>query len=251
MQKRLHTMLHLQEISEDTYDKAVEKVELKIEHLRMRLESHEIEDKKQYHAELELVLRKYCLNFEKSLYFNLFKKNLIPDSIYTLLNESLTLQNEAIDEGKEQFFNTGDTTSLYDIKVGSRAIKLPFFEKMVSRFKFINTEDRDLKVLHYIYHEARLLGDEAVIEELNELKEDGFIPKNIMHNVLLFYKHLQSYNENTLKEITKENPDIVRKIEEKFVNLEFEEVVREVVTELGEQGRISIKALQALNVRFS
>lgn len=247
--KHLQNMRDIEEICEKTYKETRQKVLLK---LAKTLESLEkMHDSKTYNNELEKVLRRYCINIEKSVYADLFKRGIIPELVYNKLKTTLVLQLECIEEGREQFDKTG-YPQLHDknCHVGSYSIKPNLIDKFLSYFQKNSEIDQLLLEQNYLYHKARLFGDEKVIDELKDFTQDELIPNKTLKKMIAFYNDLIEYNHKTIEDIEQCNQTLTKNVEIRFITAETDHLIKYILEEFGEQGRISVQAIKTFKLNI-
>jgi hypothetical protein len=97
----------------------------------------------------------------------------------------------------------------------------------------------------YIYHKARFLGNEFVLEELQFLKSEKvqFLPDHIISEVIKIYSSLMAMNEATLKNIEEQYPQVVKDMNYCFCSAELNSLVQETLDKYDRDGRVSKKAI--------
>lgn len=245
----LRMLADIAEISEKTYEKYKQKVNLSLKQTKNRL-SQWLEDNgaEEYRIELDKILRRYAVQIEKSVYSDLYKKGVITESVFTRLVSSLDYQVECISSEIEQFGRQGaeKLLQLDDIaQASNRWVILKNIPKLFSgRGQSSQVQE------YYMHHKARLLGDEKVIEEIVGFESSSvkLLSDKVVANLRKKYVHLFDYNSKTLEEIEKKYPEETAEVEEKFINAETHQLVEKILEEFGEQDRVSPKALQNLHI---
>lgn len=248
--KNLEVLLHREEISEKAYKLSKKQAEKKKKELTAIIGEWITDNtKNEYYAELETSLRRFSLQTEKQTYSDLFKRGVISERVYLHLKETIVLQNECISEGQEQFSKTGIPSVPDTIKHnGSKAFEYDSRNQFRHRLGMKQYSENELRKMNFIYHKARLLGDEAVLEELEEFATDRTIPAKVINNVILFYKELIDYNRKTLADFKREYPKLAESAEKRMLKAETDGLIDRVVEELGENERISSKVLQSFKI---
>lgn len=245
--RHLKRLLDLEEIHENVYQRSVDTTKKHLDAVKNQIKLFTESSDKQYMYEFEKVLRRYCLHLEKSTYQKLFKKNVISETIYNRLKETLILQEECLADDIEQFDKTGIPELKIPKRVGSYGIKMSIKEALLIKLGAVKKKDSAVTRNNYIYHKARLLGDELVLEELKEFETNDLIPRKVLTKLLMMYQELCEYNRETLKKIEKINKKVSVEVEERFVHSEIDALVEDILEELGEDERISAKAVRSLS----
>lgn len=245
LKKKICSLVDLHEIGQEVCTQRLIYIDKQLEKIKKELSSLIVNNPTQYKTEIDKVLRRYCLQVEKGVYYSLFKKGIIPEVVYGALKNTIEVQIEGLNEGLTQINDDLQNKN----KIGSNSLKLNWFDKFTV---FLNQDidmDQKIVIYNYKYHKSRLLGDEKVISELQEFMNLDFLPPNVVKGIELFYKELEAYNTRTLEEIEKQNPETTRNVEIKFAELECKYFAKNILHELGEEERISTKSLQWLNSR--
>jgi CPA1 family monovalent cation:H+ antiporter len=198
----------------------------------------------QHFDELEKVLRRFFVQAEINVYYDLYKKGILSERIYNRLVESNTLQIDALEEGLDQLAFTGD--SYIKRKNGSSLLTQTFFDKILSKLDSNLNPDKNYYKNLYIYHKARVVGNEYILDEMKSILEG--LPRQIIIKLEGFYKDLLEYNHQTLNSILLKYPEFEKDIDELFINQEIVYIFEKVLEEYRETNRISVKAIQNLRV---
>ncbi|MFW5719705.1 MAG: cation:proton antiporter, partial [Candidatus Dojkabacteria bacterium] len=249
--RKLKKLRKINEIGEEAYKVNHDIVSEKLEKDKKLIEGWIEKKSAKYLNQMDKVLRRYCLIVERSTYYSLFKKGLLPEIVFNKLHQSFSEQLEKLDEGEEQFIASIDPVRYAaHAKVGSRSFRLTWFEQLLMKVDpYISLQDKLLSY-NYKYHKARLLGDEKVLDELKEFAKDDLIPKKVLFGIMQLYQELMEHNRRTIDELVARHHDLCDRVDCQFVQLEANELIEEVLHEFGEQGRISPKALQTFQLKL-
>lgn len=246
--KRFKKLLKFQEISECVYQKNVEEINARLQKDKETIQNW-IESKNEaYKIEFDKVLRRYCLQIEKAVYSKLFRKELIPEVVYSVLKRNILYQIEKLNEGQEQFTDFTNTKIKARYATSHNAFKLSLLERLVIGLNPDITFEEKLVAYNYKYHKARLLGDEEVIKELEGFLGDELLPEKVIRGIILLYTELVQYNLGTLNDIEARHARICERVQNFFARKESENVVEGILEEFGEEERISTKSLQVFNL---
>lgn len=253
-EKVIHEMKKLNELGEicdETFlrhQKSITASLQKTSHALEELVSHNTQNI--FDTESARVLDRYCLNIEKSSYYSLYSKNVIEEGVYLQLESSISDQIEQLDECKQQFNILGEKV----LSPGAQLNKV-YEDKMSLINILINLKGR--KVTDqiediYLYHKSRYVGDKKVLEELERLKKIKveIFSQKIIEAKIQQYQEILAHNIKTLKYIEGIFPEIVVNAEEIIFENESDDVLYKTIKELGEEGRVSLKALQSLDLKI-
>lgn len=245
LSKKLHKLYQIHEISKDIFDEKMKFVNKQIEENKAILHTWFTQKPEEYKNELEKILRRYCLQVEKSVYYSLFAKGIIPEIVYGALRNSIDLQIERLNENKPQI----DVESSQDKMTGSYTLRLGWFDQLILLLDQNVDLEQKIIAYNYKYHKSRLLGDEQVLKEIDEFIGIDCLPTGIVHKIKLLYKELEEHNIATLKELEIQYPETTKRIELKFAELETKHLIKHVLHQFVEEERISIKSVQWLNAQ--
>jgi CPA1 family monovalent cation:H+ antiporter len=245
--KQLQRLKATGEIGEATFNKHQKQLNITLKEAEAELNNW-LSDKspEEYALEVETILLRYCLQLERSLYRSLYGKGVINENIYLRLKSNCELQVEHLNAGSEEF-------NLSDINVGSEILKL---HSITGRYKFAKVFSRVLgnmaveqkaKVI-YTLHKARLLGNEKVIEELEQFALAGLavLQEKTLSRVIAKYQKLLKHNQEILAALESSYPVQTLQAEEEFYMQESTELVSNLLHKLGEDERISRTTLNNL-----
>lgn len=248
--KQMERMLTSGEIRKKVYE-AHRKSILKEMHntqkaLQKSLNTH---DTATLSVEMQKTLDRYCLNIEKSTYLSLFRKGVINEGLYRELVYSIEEQLERVNE--PQLFDIVPARSrsaalqlnrIYDDRVSITGIIATL------RGRKFSDQIQDF----YLYHKSRMIGDAKVLYELKILAEAGveIIDKSIITSKIQQYKSVLKHNQGTLTFVEKTFPEIAEEAEESIFEEESDNVLHQMIHKYGEEGRVSVKALQSLDFKI-
>lgn len=252
LSKKLSKLSEIHEIGDEILQRNLKSIDSKLEENKNTINNWLETKPQEYKIEMDKVLRRYCLQVEKSSYLSSFKKGLIPEIVYEVLNNMATLQCERLNEGSSQIphiYNLDKKRELFVPKLGASSFKFNIYERIIIK---LNPDSRlawKLIGQNYAYHKARMLGNEAVIEELQEFMEIEFLPQNIVKGVKLLYNELLAHNMLTINKLEKDHPRTTKEVQSAFANKEIDFFINEILEEFGEEERISSKALQEFSLK--
>lgn len=244
--KHFKWLKEIKEINDETYQTQIEKLS---EEKKKLVEDFKYQygsiSKDKFDIESKKILLKYCLNLEKKTYKHLYSKRVITEPIYGKLAAKLTHQSEFIEFGIDQFKDNSsiDLDSLIPKNKQNVLVKL----KNILFGDTIDTIEE-----FYMYHKARFLGNEFVIEELNYLGEEKLkvISNEIINEVRNIYTKLLDRNEVTLCDVEKSYPKICNCLNSDFCSAEAKNLIEDAIHKYGEDGRVSKRALQNIHIDF-
>ncbi len=196
------------------------------------------------------ILDRYCVNLEKSVYSSLYYKGVISENIYRSLKISIHEQLERIN-------STERPLEILELEKKKYPI---FFDKdykdkisigsIVSSLKGNKFSDHIKDI--YLYHKARYLGNIKVLHDLENLNSFGFkvFSKSIITRKIQQYEEVKLHNLKTLKHIEATFPDIADTTEEAIFESESDEILYSMIKRLGEEERVSLQALQNLDLKI-
>ncbi|MCA9385484.1 sodium:proton antiporter [Candidatus Dojkabacteria bacterium] len=240
---KLHT---IKEITKEVYESQIKKVKKELKRLKDKFQhEYSIIPEEKYLYQTNKILLKYCLKTEKKTYESLYKKNVIGESIFSKLNAKIAQQIELIDLGKNQFKDKSSIEIETLVPHSERT-----FVHVLRDFIFGNSIDTIEE--YYLYHKARFLGNEAVIDALDQFKAyDIYITTDEqVETVRETYEHLMEYNDATLYKLEQQFPSVTRTINECSCKAESHNLINELLTQYGEEERVSERALQNISITF-
>lgn len=246
LKKKLKVLFKLNEISKAIFEQKIKTIKNKLIENKSKIEKISENNLNEFYLEVDKILRRYCLQVEKNVYKNLFKKGVIPEVVYSTLKNDIDRQIERINEGLEQLAFDKETNT-----TGSKTLKINWFDRLILFFDEELDLEKKLISLNYKYHKSRLLGDEKVLSELKNFKKIDFLPQNVVNGVIKFYEELLDYNLSTLKEIENSSPETTRTAENAFANIEIKYYTDVILHEFGEQERVSSKCIQCVAREYS
>lgn len=244
----INDLREIGEIGEQTYQKHLADVKSKLKDVIAKISTWLTDNSQsEYNLELERIIRRYCVQIEKAVYADLYKKDVITESVYTRLKQTLDYQIECINCATNQFGRKTSEKMVKDLlnTESNQWVILKGIKKI-----FLG-QDRDQQIAeYYMHHKARLLGDEKVIEELEEFNDEelNHLTIKMVKKVQDKYRKLEEYNEETIFEIEQKYPHLAAEVDERFYVAESHELIERILEEFGEQNRVSVKALQNLDL---
>lgn len=245
MLKNISELQNKQELCNEVCFKHREEIELKLKTKIDQIVKSLKDFGKDYENELEKVLKLYFIQIEKSAYKQMHINEVIDLNLYSRLISSLDIQVEQIENGEN------------NIKVQRTDIKEKFKKFKTVNFSVITVLNRlfrgsfdDLVADTYLYYKARLIGDDRVSEEIENMftfKSEIF-DKQILGKILSTYQKLRLENEQTLRYIRAEYKNVTNRVEEQIYVHELKSLRKKLKHEFAEGDRISEKALNSLQV---
>lgn len=244
IKKLLEDMRGLNQVSESTFEKYEANINKDIKKSVSKIRDWLSDNTaKEYNSEFRKILQRYAINVEKTVYVDLFKKNVITEVVYNKLKGSLEDQIDFINAEEAQFSEALNAETSAD----NEEKEIRHWEKLLSRLIHGKPSLSKFEE-YYMYHKARLLGDEKVMHELNDLEISSLeeLSDDTIAEVGRQYKKLLEHNRNTLNKAEKKSPETIATLERIFIEAESQELTEKILEELGEQGRLSQKALQSV-----
>lgn len=248
---KLEKFKKINEIGDAIYQKHKEDLKQKMSLVKNELDTLVDNSKNnKLHAEMEKILDRYCLNIEKSVYKSLYTRGVINEGILRRLLSSISELLDLIDEGNTHItFDNLKKSKAYD------CLKINYDDKAAISTIIDNIFNKnyiDQIKKSYVFHKARIIGDQQVINDLQNFHKIGFdvFSKEIVESKITQYKKLLSHNNYTLKCIEKSFPDIAEEAEDQLFEIESDDVLYCMIKKLGEEERVSYKALKNLDLKI-
>jgi CPA1 family monovalent cation:H+ antiporter len=244
--KHIEKLRKIGEIGEKTYNKHKQEIGTILEHNQQQLKELLNSNPEEYDSEIEKVLKRYCLQVEKSSYKRLFDKEVLTETVYNRLRFCIDQQKDSISEGGEQF--SEQENSFYK-QIFER--KDDWLRAAVMRLLPFENEKKLIEE-SYLYHKARLLANESVLDDLQDFKIVILNEKTeaVIADLVETYRKLMEKNQNILDRIVTEYRDISFAVDEKCFYCETQSLIGGIISEYGEDGRISKKALKNLELKL-
>jgi len=195
--------------------------------------------------EFEKVLRRHCLQIERMTYKSLFDRMVIGEDLFKALDSSIHYQKDSLETGSNQFKSRGksleDKFRKFEMQIGS-------IQSFLKRFNYHGTRNSIEDT--YAYYQARLMGDEKVLEELGNFSELDveLFGSGLVTQLKQEYTGLMEYNQKTIAEIRSNYKQLALAAEEKFYVCESMDCLAEFLREYGDEELVSTNALKMLKL---
>jgi len=246
LRHQVKDLLDLCEIGQKTYDKHITKINNAYNTVVDQLQEWMTSKiAKNYNEEAKVILKRYYLQVEHAKYTDLYNKEVISDRIYAALVDSIENIIDDLAEDKKVNFASLDKLDLeYEI----RKVRTGLRYKLLAKFSLLPLH-RIVKD-SYLYHKARLVGNESVLHEISILanRKLEYINDVVLAEITSNYKQLYKRNKYIVDKLSEKYPEIIEQIDEQTFQCEVMAEVSEVLTKFGEQERISTKAISTLDL---
>lgn len=244
--RNLDTLLAHEEISYKTYEKHKQGIKEQLATVQKVIDQW-LNDKgsRKFSEEMIKVIKRYCLQIEKSVYRELFGKGAINEHVYNNLRYIIDNQADYINEDLPQF--TQEEADLH----------LQVFKRVKGRDKLwmqlqsiLGLGKESIVRDSFMYHKARFLGNEKVLEELEHFADEGlpFFDQKELAAIKKTYQNLMNKNRGIILSIQSVHGNVCDDLEEKLYRCESHTLMGKILKKFGEEDRISSKALSNLSL---